>query len=660
MASSFLFIKIFLPLIFFSTQTLSSQYTQLFYPGFNGSINISLKESAEIENNGVLRLTSNSQNIIGQAFYASPIQFKNSSSTAARGGGAFSFSTCFAFCIIPENDGGHGFTFSIVPSEDLRAIPQRFLGLFNETNFYGKSSNHIFAVEFDTIYDVGIKDLDNDHVGIDLNSLISNISVHAAYFDDLGKVHNLSLQSGKPIKVWIDYDSDEITLHVTISPHSSKPRSPILSYRVDLSSVLNEEMYIGFTASTGLLSRSSQYILGWSFAINGRARDLDLYSLPLPKKKKTGEKISLPVYVSITTVSIFVISVFALGFYLVRKYKKSDEIEPWELQIGPHRYSYRELKKATRNFSEKEVLGYGGSGKVYRGILPISKTQIAVKRISRDSKQGLREFVTEIATIGMLRHRNLVQLLGWCRRQEDLLLVYEFMGNGSLDNYLFDDPRTILNWEQRFKVIKGVASALLYLHEGYKQVVIHRDVKASNVLLDDELNGRLADFGLAKVYEHGSAPDTTRVVGTLGYLAPELSRTGKSTTCSDVYAFGALMLEVACGRRPVEVKALPEEMTLVDWVWDKYREGQLLTVVDPKLRGVYDEVEVAMVLKLGVMCSNNEPKQRPSMRQVVRCLDGEIGVADEWKAPSGGSNGGAVGDFLGCLTSTSISGESSC
>lgn len=649
MASSFLFIKIFLTLIFLSTQTLSSQYTQLFYPGFNGSINISLKESAEIENNGVLRLTSNSQNIIGQAFYASPIQFKNSS-----------FSTCFAFCIIPENDGGHGFTFSIVPSEDLRAIPQRFLGLFNETNFYGKSSNHIFAVEFDTIYDVGIKDLDNDHVGIDLNSLISNISVHAAYFDDLGKVHNLSLQSGKPIKVWIDYDSDEITLHVTISPHSSKPRSPILSYRVDLSSVLNEEMYIGFTASTGLLSRSSQYILGWSFAINGRARDLDLYSLPLPKKKKTGEKISLPVYVSITTVSIFVISVFALGFYLVRKYKKSDEIEPWELQIGPHRYSYSELKKATRNFSEKEVLGYGGSGKVYRGILPISKTQIAVKRISRDSKQGLREFVTEIATIGMLRHRNLVQLLGWCRRQQDLLLVYEFMENGSLDNYLFDDPRTILNWEQRFKVIKGVASALLYLHEGYKQVVIHRDVKASNVLLDDELNGRLADFGLAKVYEHGSAPDTTRVVGTLGYLAPELSRTGKSTTCSDVYAFGALMLEVACGRRPVEVKALPEEMTLVDWVWDKYREGQLLAVVDPKLRGVYDEVEVAMVLKLGVMCSNNEPKQRPSMRQVVRCLDGEIGVADEWKAPSGGSNGGAVGDFLGCLTSTSISGESSC
>lgn len=514
-------------------------------------------------------------------------------------------------------------------------------------------------MEFDTIFDVGIKDIDNDHVGIDLNSLISNATVHAAYFDELGKVHNLSLQSGKPIKVWIDYDSDEITLNVTISPFNSKPRNPILSYRVDLSSIFYEEMYIGFTASTGLLSRSSQFILGWSFAINGQARDLDISSLPLPKKKKTREKISLPVYVSITTASVFVISVFVLGFYLLRKCKKSEEIEPWELQLGPHRYSYRELKKATRNFSEKELLGYGGSGKVYRAILPISKTQIAVKRICHDSKQGLREFMTEIATIGMLRHRNLVQLLGWCRRERDLLLVYEFMENGSLDNYLFDDPVRILDWEERFKVIKGVASALLYLHEGYKQVVIHRDVKASNVLLDGELNGKLGDFGLAKVYEHGSAPDTTRVVGTLGYLAPELPRTGKSTTSSDVYAFGALMLEVACGRRPVEVKALPEEMTLVDWIWDKYREGQVLSVVDSKLQGVYDEVELTMVLKLGVMCSNNVPEQRPSMRQVVRCLDGEIGVVDEWKSPGGGSKGGGVGDFLGSFTSTSISGESS-
>lgn len=667
MASSLLFIKILSALLFLSTQT-QSQHHNLFYPGFSASsTDITLKESAEIEKNGVLQLTNRSHNLIGQAFYHSPIQFKNSS-TAADGGShgrVFSFSTCFAFCIIPdngiENYGGHGFTFSIVPSKNFQARAQAFLGLFNETNFLkGNISNHIFAVEFDTLRDIGLEDNDNNHVGIDLNNLISSVSVPAAYFDDDGEIRNLTLKSGNPFKVWVDYDSDEITLNVTISPFSTKPRIPILSYRVNLSSIFVEEMYIGFTASTGILA-SYHNILGWSFAINGEARDLDLSSLPFPQKKKTGAKNRVFFLVSVSvTASVLLISVFGLGIYLFRKLMKSDEIEPWEIKIGPHRYSYRELKRGTKNFSEKEVLGYGGSGKVYRGILPNSKTQIAVKRISHDSKQGLREFVTEISTIGMLRHRNLVQLLGWCRRRQDLLLVYEFMENGSLDNYLFDDdPKIILNWEQRFKIIKGVSSALLYLHEGYKQVVIHRDVKASNVLLDAELNAKLGDFGLARVYEHGSDPGTTRVVGTLGYLAPELPRTGKSTTKSDVYAFGALLLEVACGRRPVEVKALPEEMTLVDWVWDKYREGRLLAVVDPKLRGDFDEVEAAMVLKLGVMCSNNEPKQRPSMKQVVRCLDKEIAVADEWKAPGGGGYGGAVGDFLLSFTSSSYSGESS-
>ncbi|KAF2318835.1 hypothetical protein GH714_011069 [Hevea brasiliensis] len=148
--------------------------------------------------------------------------------------------------------------------------------------------------------------------------------------------------------------------------------------------------------------------------------------------------------------------------------------------------------------------------------------------------------MSEIASIGRLRHRNLVQLLGWCRRRGDLLLVYDFMPNGSLDKYLFDEPQAILKWEQR-------------------------DIKAGNVLLDSELNGRLGDFGLAKLYERGSNPSTTRVVGTLGYLAPELTRTGKPTTSSDVFAFGALLLEVVCGRRPIEPKALPEELILVDW-----------------------------------------------------------------------------------------------
>ncbi|MCL7034416.1 hypothetical protein MKW94_010917 [Papaver nudicaule] len=207
------------------------------------------------------------------------------------------------------------------------------------------------------------------------------------------------------------------------------------------------------------------------------------------------------------------------------------------------------------------------------------------------------------------------------------------MPNGSLDKYLFDEPEMILSWEQRYNVIKGVASGLLYLHEEWEQVVIHRDIKASNVLLDNEMNGRLGDFGLARLCEHGSNPDTTRVVGTLGYLAPELTRTGKGTPSSDVFSFGAFLLEIVCGRRPIEPKASPEELILVDWVWEKWRDGLILDVVDSRLKGEYDEGEVILVLKLGLMCSNSADTTRPSMRQVVRYLEGEAKAPESLSSP---------------------------
>lgn len=411
-------------------------------------------------------------------------------------------------------------------------------------------------------------------------------------------------------------------------------------------------MYVGFYASTRPPD-ISYYILGWSFKINGPAPFLDLTSLPQfpqPKKKQT----SLIVGVSVTALCFI-----AFGIYVLRKIMNADVIETWELEIGPHRYSYLELKKATKGFKEKELLGQGGFGKVYKGTLPKSNIQVAVKRVSHESKQGLREFVSEISTIGRLRHRNLVQLLGWCRRRGDLLLVYDFMANGSLDKYLFKDSKFELSWEKRFKIIKGVASGLLFLHEGYEQVVIHRDVKASNVLLDFEFNGRLADFGLSRLHKHGGNPGTTRVAGTFGYLAPELPRTGKPSTCSDVFAFGALLLEVACGRRPIEPKALPEELVLVDWVWERYKEGRVLEAVDPKLNGNFDESEVMMVLKLGLICSNDVPTIRPSMRQVVRILDGEVELPNELRQPRDIESQEGFDEFLRCLETSSFDQTSS-
>ncbi|XP_061349737.1 L-type lectin-domain containing receptor kinase S.4-like [Gastrolobium bilobum] len=646
----------FFYLLIFLLIPVSSQLDQLLYAGFKdvGANNLTLNGVAEIEKNGILKLTNETSKSKGHAFYPFPFQLKNSST-----GKVFSFSSSFALAIVPEYPklGGHGLAFTISTSKDLKdSLPSQYLGLLNSKDA-GNFTNHLFAVEFDTVQDFEFEDINDNHVGIDINSLQSNASVTAGYYTGDSTKQDLNIKSGKPILAWVDYDCEQNLISVTLSPDSSKPKKPILSFHVDLSPILHDTMYVGFSASTGLLA-SSHYILGWSFRINGPAPPLDLSSLPQlpqPKKKQT----SLITGVSVTVAVIALCSI-SIGIYLFRKIKNADVIEAWELEVGPHRYSYQELKKATRGFKDKELLGQGGFGRVYKGTLPNSKTQVAVKRVSHESKQGLREFVSEIASIGRLRHRNLVQLLGWCRRRGDLLLVYDFMANGSLDKYLFEEAKNVLNWEQRFKIIKDVTSALLYLHEGYEQVVIHRDVKASNVLLDFELNGRLGDFGLARLYEHGANPSTTRVVGTLGYLAPELPRTGRATTSSDVFAFGALLLEVVCGRRPIEPKALPEELILVDWVWDRYKEGRILDVVDPKLNGNFDEREVMMVLKLGLMCSNDVPNARPSMRQVVRSLDGEVELQDDLKKPGDISQrGDGFDEFVDSLASSSFDKMSS-
>ncbi|OWM81797.1 L-type lectin-domain containing receptor kinase S.4-like [Punica granatum] len=634
---------------------------ELYFPGFkNSASNISLAGFAQIQrSNGLLQLTNHTSRLLGHAFYSSPFRLK-----ASPNGSALSFSTSFVFSIVPEYPklGGHGLAFALSPSPHPAALPSQYLGLLNSSDM-GNFSNHLFAVEFDTVQDFEFGDINDNHVGIDINSLVSNDSASAAYYagDSSGKV-DLNLKSGKPVFAWVDYDSGSTTVNVTVSPSSSKPTKPILSFKVDLSPILNEHMYVGFSASTGLLA-SSHYVLGWSFSIGGGgdSRALELSSLPQLPGPKKDHRVALAIGVSFSVVLVLVLAIGAV-FYIVRKIRNADPIEDWELDIGPHRFSYQELKRATDGFKGNQLLGAGGFGQVYRGILRNSKTQIAVKRISHESKQGLREFVSEISTIGRLRHRNLVQLLGWCRRRSDLLLVYEFMPNGSLDKFLFDGPETTLDWDQRFNIIKGVASGLLYLHEGYEQVVIHRDVKASNVLLDGELNGRLGDFGLARLYDHGSNPSTTRVVGTLGYLAPELSRTGKSDAFSDVYAFGAFLLEVVCGRRPIEPKAPAEELVLVDWVWERYREGRVLDVVDSKLNGEFNESEVLMILKLGLMCSNSKPDQRPSMRQVMRYLDGEVEVPESSRAPGAlevERGQGGFEDFLDSFASSSFDNMSS-
>nr|XP_034895866.1 L-type lectin-domain containing receptor kinase SIT2-like [Populus alba] len=597
------------------------------YHGFTGA-NLLLGENAKIHPNGLLELTNTSKQQIGLAFFPFPFQFNTSLFNNSR---SLSFSTQFAFAMVPELPtlGGQGMAFTISPSVDFTgAMAAQYFGILNSTS-NGLPSNHLLAVELDAFQSLDLKDINDNHVGIDVNSLISIESAPVTYFSDEEKENkSLTLISGHVMHVWIDYDEAEKLLNVTVAPVTrTKPTLPLLSTPLDLSSVMSDSMYVGFSSSTGAVA-SSHYILGWSFNRGGQAQSLDVSKLPtLPTQRKSRTKPHLRIVVPAITAIILLVAI-SVDVCIIRRKKYEELREDWEQEYGPQRFSYKDLYKATKGFTDSELLGCGGFGKVYRGVLSSSSMQVAIKKVSHDSRQGTKEFVAEIVSMGRLRHRNLVQLFGYCRRKGELLLVYDYMPNGSLDKLLFRNDTPSLNWARRYQVIRGVASALLYLHEEWEQVVLHRDVKASNVLLDADLNGRLGDFGLAKFHDHGSTPQTTKVVGTVGYLAPEITRTGKSTTCSDVFSFGTFMLEVTCGRKPVESERPPEEVVLVDWVLECWNRGAILGTVDPRLEGNHVEEEMELVLKLGLLCTHRTPAARPSMRQAVQYLDGNATLPD--------------------------------
>ncbi|KAF5446874.1 hypothetical protein F2P56_032471 [Juglans regia] len=588
--------------------------SQFIYNGFSQA-NLYLDGIAEILPNGLLQLTNSSNQKLGHAFYQLPINFSTISS--------LSFSTNFVFAMVPQEleHGGHGIAFAISPSRSFNGIESQYLGLFNRSN-NGLTSNHILAIELDPVKSPEFEDIDN-HVGIDVNDLRSLESAPAAYYSNEERRDiSLELISGNPMQLWIDYDEVEKLLNVTLAPiRTPKPNWPLLSRPINLSEIVLESMYVGFSASTGTVA-SDHYILGWSFNKSGQAQSLDISRLPtLPPRRKRNEKRIVVIWAHLIVVVVLLLMITGAVYYFRRK--KYEEVrEDWESEYGTHRFSYKSLYKATKGFKAKEIIGEGGFGKVYRGTLP-SNEQIAVKRVSHDSQQGMKEFVAEIISMGRLRHRNLVRLLGYCRRKGELLLIYDYMPHGSLDRFLYSNGRRHLNWLQRFQILKGVASGLLYLHEGWEQIVIHRDIKAGNVLLDAEMNGRLSDFGLARLYDHDTNSQTTLVAGTVGYMALELTRTGRATTYTDVYAFGAFMLEVASGRRPIERMAMAEELVLVDWVFECWSKGTILRASDPRLEGNYVVEEMVLVLKLGLLCSHVNPAARPNMRRVMQFLNGD-------------------------------------
>lgn len=611
-----------LVILFLCIAALSVQ-ASFVYHGFNNSDLLLDQGASIVESSGLLMLTNDIQFVIGRAFNPNPHQMFNKSSEPVSD--VSSFSTTFVFAIVPSGPPvGYGLAFVIAPSTQFPgAESEHFLGLFNRFN-NGKNSNHIFSVEFDTVSGLGdARNSKGNHVGINKNGVQSYATEAAEYSEGPGLKKEMYLDSGDPIQAWIEYDRLTKFLNVTIAPTDViKPTEPLISHEVNLTSVLKETMYVGFSASTGKES-SFHYISGWSFAINEPAPPLDVSRLPIPPKVEISSP-SSSTFNPLVTVIVPVLSVMTfMGIlflaFIFRRRLQGENLEEWERDC-PHRFSYKDLHKATKGFRDSELIGSGGFGSVYRGVLLSSGSAVAVKKITRNSSQGMREFAAEIESLGRLRHKSLVNLQGWCKRKNDLLLVYDYVPNGSLDSLLYHPKDNfVLNWEQRVNILKGIAGGLLYLHEEWERVVIHRDIKPSNVLIDNDMNARLSDFGLARLYDHDQISHTTSVVGTIGYISPELARTGKASKTTDVFAYGVLILEVACGRRPLE----SDIFILVDWVMEFHERGRVLDAADPKLNGVYDMVEMEMVLQLGLLCSHHNPESRPTMRQVTRYLNGD-------------------------------------
>jgi serine/threonine protein kinase len=588
--------------------------------------------------------TSNSSSSrVGRALYQFPVRM----SDPANNNVTASFTTFFTFSVVPSNVSsfGAGLAFLFVPGgaggegkagEDdeqegeagtfLEALHHDLgdgggqLGVFNVSDM--RTCAHTFAVEFDTFADPQpIDDMNDNHVGIDLHNATSVVSADAANA-------NITFKSGSLVNAWIDYSSHTQILQVRISSSADRPMVPIISETLDLPSVLSEWMYVGFAAASGR-DTELHTIHAWTFSTSGLLNVQDHHP-----HRNTGIVAGM-----IVTGLLLLLLVCTLVFNLCSSsrrrskaavsFKRQDEFEA-KNQYGLRCFQYKELGLATKWFDEKEKLGLGGIGNVYRGVLPDTGCLVAVKQVApkeHPQKSGFdqNKFAAEVVAISQLQHRNLVQLQGWCQSDGKRFLVYEFMSNGSLDQALYNEKLhgPVLSWSHRYKIVSGLAVALHYLHE---ERFVHRDVKSSNILLDNNFNPKLGDFGLTRLMNYHNHPEATVVAGTFGYIAPEAIQSGKATDKTDVFSFGAVMLEVACGRRPLDTSWPEDQAILVDWVWNLHQNDNIMQAADPRLECAYDMQEMRTMLLVGLLCSHPDPSTRPSMGEVVQILNNEVGV----------------------------------
>ncbi|KAK8259435.1 hypothetical protein V6Z11_D13G055400 [Gossypium hirsutum] len=496
--------------------------------------------------NSTIQLTNLEVWRSGHAVYAEPMHLWDKYTGKLAG-----FTTHFTFSILAQTNitPADGLAFFVASLEyHVPDAPDGSgIGLATGTLLFNSTENPFVAVEFDTYHNDW--DPENNHVGIDINSVVSNKTIEW-YSGGL---------DGEIIDVWISYNASSKILQVSFTGFGEDNTTiqQSLQYELDLRDYLSEWVTFGFASATGIYYELNT-IHSWYFSSH----------LQIPGNKKGNIKFN---------------TIMKVGF----------------------------VRLITSQSDGK--IGEGGFGAVYRGFLKDSDSEVAIKRISTISSQGIKEYASEVRITSQLRHKNL----------KELLLVYEFMLNGSLDSHLFDGERP-LEWRVRYDIAQGLASSLHYLHFECKSCVLHRDIKASNVLLDSNFNAKLGDFGLARIVSHEKAPQSTKFGGTLGYMAPEYVSSGTASQETDVYSFGIVALEIACGRRPIVANANRNEINIVEWLWGLYAKTKHIEAADPRLEGKFNEEQMERLMIVGLSCAHPDFNSRPSIKQVIRMLNFEV------------------------------------
>lgn len=626
MGSLLLKLSVVLSLFIFQFGVQGTPANFTFQDGFPSSAQLLLVDDAMYNSTShSVLLTANSTRTQGQFgcgmfFYPEKVTIKDSS-----------FSTTFTFTIhSPYDTWGDGFAFTFRDDAVTEGSAGEFLCLVNAT-LNGVLTTHVFGVEFDAFKNA--YDPSNNHIGVDVHAIASE-----SYYNLCGGVLSncTYLVNQGDFTAWIDYDSPKQLLEVRFSNGSStglegvqRPASPILSQTVALNNEVADEMYVGFVGATGLTYEVHE-IKSWSFS--------STYA-PAPSQSKLSASRNLALGLGIPLAVVVVLGFLACGLILLRLKKQKAAFRDLEQelarsQVQPCLYSYNDIKSATKDFHPSNKLGEGGFGVVYKGTL-IDGTEVAAKKMLRSG--NAEEFLNEVVLITGIRHRNLVRLRGCCIKDKQQILIYEYVENNNLAEALWGpDNKHTLDWSKRIKICEGIARGLSYLHEDSQPRIIHRDIKANNILLDKEWKPKIADFGLARLFpDEESHLSTMHIAGTMGYMAPEYATRGQLTSKADVYSFGVLLLEVISGRKNIDFEAPPDRVYLLEWAWACYEENRLFDVLDSRL--LLDDVpvpEVHRALMVAIFCIQPSPNRRPSMSSVLAMLLGEEKMEVAMRLPS--------------------------